>query len=98
MSAILLGDTIVPHTEQVPPFYYGIFRGDHNLNRLNHQNALFRLDYLEEREYEVCAEGIAVRTLPDERSPRTGNLPEGDQGLGLQGFSLTLKPGLRLQE
>lgn len=32
------------------------------------------LDYLEEREYEVCAEGIAVRTLPDERSPRTGEI------------------------
>ncbi|CAJ1392704.1 unnamed protein product [Effrenium voratum] len=39
-----------------------------------------RLEYLEEREYEVCAEGIAVRTLPDERSPRTGEiLRQGDR-------------------
>lgn len=32
------------------------------------------LEYMEEREYEVIAEGIAVRTLPDERSPRTGEI------------------------
>jgi len=32
------------------------------------------LDKLEEREYVVTAEGIAVRTLPDERSPRTGEI------------------------
>lgn len=32
------------------------------------------LDKLEEREYVVAAEGIAVRTLPDERSPQTGEI------------------------
>jgi len=32
------------------------------------------LEYMEEREYEVTAEGIAIRTLPDERSPRTGEI------------------------
>lgn len=32
------------------------------------------LEYMEEREYQVTAEGIAIRTLPDERSPRTGKI------------------------
>jgi len=32
------------------------------------------LEIVEEREYEVTAEGIAVRTLPDHRSPRTGEI------------------------
>ena len=49
---------------------------------LKHRNPKLRLDYLEEREYEVCAEGIAVRTLPDERSPRTGALLGDSLGLG----------------
>jgi len=33
-----------------------------------------KLETLEERVYKVEAEGIAVRTLPDERSPRTGEI------------------------
>eukprot|EP00434_Breviolum_minutum_P020669 symbB.v1.2.018223.t1/scaffold1421.1/size119699/4 len=38
------------------------------------------LEYMEEREYQVTAEGIAIRTLPDERSPRTGEiLREGEK-------------------
>lgn len=32
------------------------------------------LERMEEREYIVAAEGIAIRTLPDERSPRTGDI------------------------
>eukprot|EP00440_Ansanella_granifera_P029080 gb/GFBE01031587.1/.p1 GENE.gb/GFBE01031587.1/~~gb/GFBE01031587.1/.p1 ORF type:complete len:866 (+),score=210.91 gb/GFBE01031587.1/:1-2598(+) len=43
------------------------------------------LETLEEREYEVCAEGIAVRTLPDERSPRTGQiLREGERFIAVE--------------
>mmetsp|Transcript_16292 Transcript_16292/g.43111 ORF Transcript_16292/g.43111 Transcript_16292/m.43111 type:complete len:787 (-) Transcript_16292:130-2490(-) len=33
-----------------------------------------KLNKVEEREYMVTAEGIAIRTLPDERSPRTGEV------------------------
>jgi GTP-binding protein len=45
--------------------------------RRNNQNR--DLETLEEREYTVTAEGIAVRTLPDHRSPRTGEiLRQGD--------------------
>lgn len=32
------------------------------------------LETLEEREYEVTSEGIAIRALPDERAPRTGEI------------------------
>eukprot|EP00442_Polarella_glacialis_P001621 CAMPEP_0115120136 /NCGR_PEP_ID=MMETSP0227-20121206/45505_1 /TAXON_ID=89957 /ORGANISM="Polarella glacialis, Strain CCMP 1383" /LENGTH=945 /DNA_ID=CAMNT_0002521735 /DNA_START=139 /DNA_END=2976 /DNA_ORIENTATION=- len=33
-----------------------------------------RLETLEQREYVVTAEGVAIRTMPDSRSPRTGEI------------------------
>lgn len=59
-------------------------------------------DELESRRYVVAAEGIAVRTLPDERSPRTGEiLRQGEQFTALEavdGVDGDLRTYLRLPE